>query len=394
MKFTPNEKYNTISVYVLIVTFVTLIFIIIGVNIDAIKSGASGFIEVLKPIIYGFVISFLLLPLVNMFEKLVFGRIKKSKPYSTLRRALSLFAAFTLAAVFLMLFGFIFIPQVSQNYREFESRVSEYIGIVQEWLMKLARESEFFASQYAKVSELIGEFISDWRELLGKVTPIVISIVGQVVTETKNIALGVIIAIYFLLAKEKLAAAARRIVRAAVSDKLYGYIMHASKLTFVTFSEFIIGETLDSILMGMILFTLMNIFGMPYASFISLIVGVTFFIPSIGGYIGAVPTTLIMLIAAPGKVIWFLLIIIGLQIFDGIFIEPKILSEQNSMSAMWVLIAIIVMSALLGFWGLIVGVPLFMVIRTLVKEALEARLKNKGLPVSTSDYMDGEVSES
>jgi len=387
MKFTPNEKYNTISAYVLIVTLVTLIFIIVGVNFDSVTSGVSGFIDVLKPIIYGFVFAFLLLPLVNMFERLVFGRVNKKKPRSLLRRVLSLTAAYILAAVFLMLFGFIFIPQAAQNYRDFEIRISEYIGIVQDWLMKLARESEFFASQYAKVSGLIMEFIKDSRELLSKITPVIISVFGSVVTETKNILLGVIISIYFLMGKERLAAAAHRILRAATGDRLYRFVMHAAKLSYVTFSEFIIGETLDSILMGMILFTLMNIFGMPYASFISLLVGVTFFIPSIGGYIGAIPSTLIMLIAAPDKVLWFLIIIIGLQIFDGVLIEPKILSEQNAMSALWVLIAIVVMSALLGFWGLIIGVPLFMIIRTLIKETLEARLISKQLPTSTLDYM-------
>jgi len=386
MKFSPDEKYTTIAAYVIIVALVTMLFVIIGLNIAGIGGMIGKFVDIIKPIIYGFIFAFLLHPLVSMFDRLVFAKVNKSKPLSKLRRGLSIFCAYLLAAVFLMLFGFIIVPSAAQNYNDFFSRIAEYVGVVQGWLTALADNSELFKDQLAKVSELLNELLVNSYKLLNTVTPYALNLIGRVVTETKNIGIGLIISVYFLISKESLAAAVKRILRAVLPDKLYDWILHVGQLSYVTFSEFVVGETLDSILMGMILFTLMSILGMPYASFISLLVGVTFFIPSIGGYIGAIPSTLIILIAAPSKAVWFLIIIIGLQLFDCLLIEPKILSEQNSMSALWVLIAIVVMSGLLGFWGLIIGVPLFIVIRTLIKEALEKRLASKGLDISTSAY--------
>jgi len=391
MKLAPNEKYTTIAVYILIVTLVTLTFIIICFNFDILLSAFSMLMNVIRPIIYGFVFAFLLLPLVKLSDNYLFKWIAKKKPLSKVRRLIGVLFAWIVAAVFIMIFGFTFIPQVTQNYHDFQIRIADYITVIQRWLNTLAESSDFFAEQYSKVYGLIIDFITDTRELLNKVTPVAIDFIGSVVTETKNIGLGVIISVYFLMAKERLAAVCRRIVRAILPDRAYDYVLHAAKLSYVTFSEFIIGETLDSILMGMILFSIMNIFGIPYAPIISLLVGITFFIPSIGGFIGAVPSTLLVLIAAPEKALWFLIIIIGLQLVDCLLIEPKILSEQNSMSALWVLLAIVIMSALLGFWGLIIGVPLFMIIRTLIKEALENRLRAKELPCETSNYY-GDIS--
>ncbi len=388
MKFRLNDTYTTIAAYALIVALVMLLFVLALLNFGSLLNGFLALVTVLRPINYGLVFAFLLLPLVKLFESALAKFIRRKRPVSRLRRILSILLAYLVAAAVIMLFVLILLPQVSASYKDLENKISGYITTAQGWLDKMASGSEFFADQYAKISDVLDEFITDTTKLLTDISPYLLNFVRFLVNEMKNILIGLILAVYILMSKEKLAAGMRRFMRALLGDRTYRFFLHVTRLTYVTFSEFITGETMDATLMGMILFALMKIFQMPYAPLISLIVGITCFIPSIGAYIGAVPGILIIFIVDPHKTIWFVLMIIVLQQLNCIFIEPKILSEQNEMSALWVLTSIIVMSALLGVWGLIIGVPCFMIVRTLIRESLDLRLRAKGLPVRTSAYYD------
>ena len=46
----------------------------------------------------------------------------------------------------------------------------------------------------------------------------------------------------------------------------------------------------------------------------------------------------------------------------------------------WVIFAVIIMTGLFGFAGIILGVPIFAVIYTLIREFIHNKLKEKGVP--------------
>ena len=125
---------------------------------------------------------------------------------------------------------------------------------------------------------------------------------------------------------------------------------------------------------------------MPYTILISVIVGITNIIPFFGPFIGAIPSFIIILFLSPIKAVWFLVIILVIQQLDGNVIGPKILGDSIGISAFWILFAILVAGKFLGLVGMIIGVPLFAVIYSLLKEIVEARLKKKGLKTDTKDY--------
>ena len=55
-------------------------------------------------------------------------------------------------------------------------------------------------------------------------------------------------------------------------------------------------------------------------------------------------------------------------------------------SSFWILFSILVSGKILGFMGLIVGVPIFVLIYSIAKEYIEEKLKKKGLPEETTAY--------
>lgn len=99
------------------------------------------------------------------------------------------------------------------------------------------------------------------------------------------------------------------------------------------FGGFLIGKIIDSAIIGVLCFIGLSFLNMPYTMLVSVIVGVTNVIPFFGPYIGAIPSTLLILLANPIKGIYFLIFILLLQQLDGNFIGPKILGNSTGLSS-------------------------------------------------------------
>ncbi|MGN1088890.1 MAG: AI-2E family transporter, partial [Huintestinicola sp.] len=153
---------------------------------------------------------------------------------------------------------------------------------------------------------------------------------------------------------------------------------------------FISGKILDSIIIGIFCFIVMTIFKLDYPVLISTIVGVTNVIPFFGPFIGAIPSALLLLLSGtPKQTFVFIVIVVVLQQIDGNILGPWILGDSTGLPAFWVMFAIFVGGGLFGFAGMLLGVPIFAVIFTLVQEIVETLLKKKGLSVNTEEYYPG-----
>ena len=125
----------------------------------------------------------------------------------------------------------------------------------------------------------------------------------------------------------------------------------------------------------------MSIFKFHYPLLISVVIGVFNLIPFFGPIIGAVPTTFLLLIINPMEALGFLVFLIVLQQFDGNILGPKILGETVGISGFWIMISVIVGGGLFGVPGMLLGVPIFAAIYTLVEEGAQIRLKKKAISV-------------
>ena len=84
----------------------------------------------------------------------------------------------------------------------------------------------------------------------------------------------------------------------------------------------------------------------------------------------------------------FLAIALVIQNLNGNIISPRILGESMGLSSFWVIFAILAGQGIFGFWGLIIGIPLFAVIYSAVSALVSARLVKKGLPSGSDSYTD------
>ena len=387
MKIQWNQKYNTIAMYAFIVLSSAILFFVVVSGLSAFTKALGNYISVLYPFLYGFIIAYLLNLLYILIEK-IFNNINFLQKQTKIRHPLSILLAYVIGTAILMLFlGFIF-PQLYVSITGLVVELPKYIRATSDYITKLSetytldpRVVEYMSSRWA----ILGDQLTN---LGSELLPAAITLIRTTATSIWNVVLGIIISIYLLTDKKKLLGTSKKAIYALFGKK------HADRFVILLsrsqkiFTQFLVGKSLDSLIIGVIAFVVLSLLKMPYVVLISFIITVTNIIPFFGPFIGAVPSFIIILFVSPIKALWFLVFILLLQQLDGNYIGPKILGDSMGISSFWILFSILVSGKILGFVGLIVGVPLFVFIYSIAKEYLEERLKNRGLPEETKAYYE------
>ncbi len=383
-----------VVVYVLIFAAVFLIS-----NIKAVNTWISYVLAVLRPVIIGLVLAYVSNPFLNFFEKRLLSNIR----YPYLRRTLAMILTLLLLLLFLSVIILLIVPQLVSSMQDFITNfdsnlsrlvdpVNHLIEQINDHLPRQEDGSGFFA---LVDDDRITEAVSNlWEYLVYLAQEEIgfssinrlLDILSSAASGLTNVIFGVFLSVYLLFSKEKRYAQIMRFRRAFIKDTVNERITRVCTVADRSFGGFIRGKVLDSLIVGILTYVACVIFRIPYALLVAAIVGVTDFIPVIGPFIGGIPTAIIILIADPIKVIFFVISLIVIQQIDGNIIAPKILGENTGVSSLCVLVSIILMGGLWGIPGMIIGVPLFATVLELVDFWLEKRLEARGLPNEIENY--------
>lgn len=385
MKITDNAKKGiTVALVTCAIVFVVLFAL---VNIGAVSAVFSSVLSVFTPVIIGFAIAYILNPILRLFEFKIFKKVSKK----SMLRGLSILCTYIVALLIVIAFFWLIIPSLIEavmdlvsRYDEYISHTSDIINNVINWFMKSDSVAEYVND--AAIKDIISKFFSFSGDALDSVMKYIVEYGSGLFAGIKNTVIGIFISIYVLISKEKLQAQLRKFGAAVLSDTKQRRLGKYINLTHRNFSGYFVGKILGSCIVFVMIFSLMLVFGMPYPLLISTIIAVTDIIPVFGPFLGAIPSFFIIFIISPSKALLFVVFILLIQQIEGNIISPKILGEATGISSLSVIIAIIVMGDYFGIIGMIIGVPVFAVGITIVKELVETRLKKKGKSTDTADY--------
>ena len=395
MKFDFNKKNNTAALYACAVVAFGVVLVFGFIYFGSIAKFFGRLTTVLYPVIYGGIIAYLINPIYKFIYK-SFYRIGGKKKRSKLRTVFAL--AFTYIFVFSMIFLFflIIVPQLVSSYTSLVELIKSYINDASAWVNDLMNSGELSSNILGKlfagfsvkeITDTVQKLISNSYSAVTTITPYLLSFVSSFFTVAMNWVVGIIISVYLLFSKETLCAQLSKTVNAVLKPEKAKSVIEFTRYVDNTFGKFIIGKIFDSLIIGILTFIVMSIFRIPYSALIAVIVGVTNVIPFFGPFIGAVPSVFIVLIADPIKAIWVVVLIIIIQQLDGNIIGPKIIGNTIGLSSLWIIVSIIVFGNLFGIVGMIIAVPLFSILYKLLKDWVEKRLRKKGLPPETAEYM-------
>ena len=356
----------------LVVLLLAILFYVGLTHFNVIAVRIKMFTKVLSPFIAGFAIAYLLNTPMCFFER----KLYKNNKY---RRVLAITTVYLLALAVVVILLNLIIPQVVQSITDLAANMQTYLNSLDTLVNDL---SEQFQVEDEGISEMLGSYQDLMSDLSKKVTEALPQIVDVGFAVGNGVISGitaVISSVYMLAGKDRLVPQLKKIMYASLPKRRADWLLEVCSQANRIFVGFINGKLIDSAIIGVLCFILCLIFRIPYPMLVSVIVGVTNIIPFFGPIIGAIPCLMILVIVDPWAALRFFVLVIGLQQFDGNILGPKILGDSTGLSAIWVLIAIVTCGGLFGFPGMVLGVPTFAVLYSLVREWVNKRLRKKGI---------------
>lgn len=382
-KFTWNRKYLTVCLYAIIVVLASVLIIKTVIDWDNVVRHAKSALSVLSPFLWGAFIAFLINPLVKLFDKL-FGKIKPLKKHEKPRKFLSLLLSYLLVVALVVLMFVYLLPQIGTSITEIVNQVPGWIANINEGLMKFETDHPDF--DYDIVNEFLNNITPQLMEfskrVVTDVVPMIFTTSISVVKGLLNVLIAFIVSVYMVSDKKLLARGFKRVLYSVASEKAGDVMMETLRECYHIFSQFVLGKTVDSFIIGWICFFLMTILRLPFTPIVSLIVGITNMIPYFGPFIGAVPGIVLILMVDPIQAIIFTVLIIVIQQFDGLYLGPRILGETVGLRPLWIIFAITVGGSIGGVVGMFLGVPLVAVLAYLADKLLTRLVKKKNVDIS------------
>ncbi|MCI5691278.1 MAG: AI-2E family transporter [Clostridiales bacterium] len=381
----PIKKLLLYGGLVLLALAVVFLVIQALLNLSGLVAGLKGILDSLRAIVLGCVMAYLLYPLTRFAEQ--FLLYHKVTPQAA--RVLSTTFSTCVLLALIVLFAYFIIPQLVFNVppliQSLPSMVTDFSRQVSEYLAAHGQSTEIITS----FSDKIATAFNQW--LQADPLSALMDLAGRVATAARgvlNFIIGIIVMVYLLMSRDQFIGQGKKLLFAlckkrATCDVILKHLRAINQI----FSGFVSGKLLDSLIIGIICGICLSLLQMPYAMLISIIVGITNIIPVFGPFFGAIPSAFILLLTDPGKCLIFILFIIILQQVDGNIIGPKILGDSTGLSAFWVLFSLLLFNHLMGFWGMLLGVPLFASFYYLLREFVNSRLRQRDLPVGTKDYI-------
>ena len=380
----PEIRGRTLSNIIVVSVGIALAAIML--HIGQIWLGFKAVLNTLVPFLIGFAIAFLLLPIVGRVEGALNRFVFRRGSHPKLSRVLATIAAYIVFLALVSAFFAILVPQLVASITSIIQYVGSFISSNREAINQLLLKYEFLSIEGEKLViawENVASQVMGYTSLL---LDNLMAISNGVYTLVFQLLVGMIAAFYLLIDKEVFCAQVKKLCYGIFKTGTCEKLIYWTRRAYRIFSGFIIGKLLDSLIIGVICYACMRLFGIEFPLLISVVIGVTNVIPFFGPLIGAIPCTLILLIVNPMSALWFLIFILILQQLDGNVIGPFVLGDYVGLSPFLIMLAILVGGGLFGFPGMLLSVPTFALFYAIVQATIETRLHGKNLPTDIEFY--------
>ncbi|MCI6870948.1 MAG: AI-2E family transporter [Streptococcus hyointestinalis] len=366
MRFGKKQVYYLLALFIL--------FLAVLNYWDAAASIVSTVFKAAQPFLIGAAVAYVVNIVMSLYEIGYDWLFKNVAFMKGLKRPLSMILAYTTFVVVIIWLFSIILPDLIAS-------ISSLMNIDTSIIKKLIKE----INQNPHIARVINYVGSD-KEIVSQITNFGQQILKQVLTALMslmtsvtsiaqtfiNVFMSVIFSFYVLGNKEKLGRQFNLLI-----DTFAG--KYAKKMHYVIgilhkrFHGFIVGQTLEAMILGTLTAIGMMILSFPYASTIGVLVAFTALIPVIGAYIGVTIGFFLIVTQSVPQAVAFVIFMIILQQFEGNLIYPRVVGGSIGLPGMWVLVAITIGGSLYGFLGMLMAVPIAASIYQIIKDQVAKR---------------------
>lgn len=335
----------------------------------------SNLIGILMPFIMGTLIALIL----NTPCKSVEKTFKKSKHKILKKRArgLSVFAVYLIIVLIIFILVNVILPPMVASITDLINHLPGYYNSIINTINNLPEDS--FWNQInaqdiiAKIAQIDLEKYLSLENITGYIKGVI-----SVASGIFDVFVTIIISIYILIGKDSIIKFFKKVGKSLLKEEKYELIVRYINKTNSIFYNFISGQLIDAVIIGIITTLAMIIMRVQYAALLGFLIGLFNLIPFFGAIVAVIIAIFITFCTAGlGKAIWLAIVIIILQQIDANIINPKILGDKLKISPILVIFSVTFIGAYWGVLGMFLAVPIVAIIKILVNDYLDYRIRKR-----------------
>ncbi len=386
-----NDKYFRASLYVGSLLICAVIGVALAFKAEGVINAVGYVVNAVHPVGIGALIAYLLLPAASTFESKIYAKILKGASARTLR-LVSVISVFVILVVFVSLVSFLLIPQLLSNYSELAANAQRYVHFAEEFANDVISRLGVFGDKNTlsellggvELEEFIGSLIVDSFLLADKFVSGVASVAGGIISLIKNTVYSLICAFGIMLYSGKISSFFYETSKVLFGEKKTDSLRAVLRIADRAFGGFFSGKLFESLLIGLISLVIFYVFGMPYPPLLAVILGFFNLIPYFGSVFSALIGGVIVFVADPPMLVWFIVIDLLTEQFDANILAPRVLGNTVGLHPLLIIVSITVMGSLFGIIGLVIGVPVAALVVEAVRHFCAVR-ENNTAPLSDTD---------
>lgn len=333
-------------------------------NFSNLIGSVSIFLGMLSPVILGLMLAFIF----NVPMKHIEHQLQRLKVPKQLRRTIAILGVLVMLSAIIALISWIIVPTLANTVVQLSESINYLVNFVIDWTQK---SGILQASDVERITNFINQsnIVSTAVSFLGGFTNNITGIFSNVFT----ILMAIFLMLNILGSKEHLQHMLMRLLGVILPQRRLNHVRYVGKIVVDTYDKFLMGQLIEAVIIGSLVFVTYSIFGLPYAAITGVLSGVLSFIPYIGPFSACMLGAVFIFTVSPIQALISILVFQVLQLIEGNFIYPRVVGNSIGLPTVLTLAAALIGGNMFGILGMIFFTPLFAVIYRLTKEVVEDR---------------------
>lgn len=316
----------------------------------------SKVISIMLPVVLAIILSFILHPIVNFIAKIPIGPAKYHLP-----RSISIFVSFLLIITFFgVVLSFILLPLLNEfnkflvNLPDLLRRIETMATLINERTSSI----DLPPSIRAFLDQLFSSAAAFSLNFMRRVANSVVGFTSQIV----ELVVVPVLTYYFLKDWKALKDGVIKIFNPAMQPKVSNII---NEMGFVV-SAYIRGQIMISIIVGISVTIGLYVLQVDYPFVLGLLAMLTETIPIVGPIVGAIPAIFISYLASPISAINVIIFYILIHQMENSILLPKVMGNTVAVHPVVIILSLLIGGQLLGIVGMMLAVPIAAILKVIL----------------------------
>lgn len=365
----------------------TLVILVGLLRFDVVLDAVGFLLHILFPFLLGGAIAFVLSVPMNRIDQRLFGKAKEGSKLDKASAPLSLVITLVLVLAVLSLVVIVVLPELGSTIAMLGKTLPEKVPALLKKIEALFANNPNLILYIEELEsslnwdEILNQMVTFFRIGANTMLDSTISVATGIVSGVGTFFISFVFACYILLQQTFLRRQMTKLFFAYLKEKHAQEVLRICSLTYRTFSNFLTGQCMEAVILGLMFFIAMTIFRFPFAVLVGVLIAFTALIPIFGAFIGCFVGAFLILTVDPKQALFFVIMFLILQQIEGNLIYPKVVGGSIGLPAIWVLAAVSLGGSLFGVVGMLVFIPIVSVLYTLLKENVNKRLDEKQIHI-------------